>query len=437
MASNSEDEVMNHISDVEEDDDLFGDVPDEEPETAPPRILSDAELDSGDDSGRDDRVLDKEDEEESPAEDTRNARILEADIFRHPVPRPSDGEFHTLRLPNFFGIEPREYSPQTFEIPVSDHNVTTQSANFSARNVAESTIRYRKTDSGKLESNTNIYTWSDGSTTIAIGDQHYELQSKPLAPAKDSKYQEVLDSHHYMASPSVTSQILVFVGHMTNEFTVRPNKDIEDDALNTLKKNLTAATGLQGDEKKRPNMIVQMEDPELQKKRAETAEKERMRAQRRREAQLEKASQSTAGRRAGIGAGLTLDDLDGRSGRRGPRKPAGAKRPRRRPDYDSDDDLPRGRNREDEYDKEDDFLASSDEEPEEGGGDDDEEEIIDESDEAPRHKKQKTSKKPVEESDADADAEADLDDDEIVQAPHAEAGGNRRKRNIIEDEDDE
>ncbi|KAJ8061107.1 hypothetical protein OCU04_010181 [Sclerotinia nivalis] len=435
MASNSEDEVMNNISDVEEDDDLFGDVPDEEPETAPPRMLSDAELDSGDDEGRDDRAPNKEDEEELPAEDTRNARILEADIFRHPVPRPSDGEFHTFRLPKFFGIEPREYNPETFEIPISDHHVTTQSANFSARSVAESTIRYRKTDSGKLESNTNIYTWSDGSTTLAIGDQHYELQSKPLAPAKDNKYNEVLDSHYYMASPSVTSQILVVVGHMTNEYTVRPNKDIEDDALNRLKKNFAAATGLEGGEKKRLNMIVKNEDPELQKKRAETAEKERMRAQRRREAQLERASQST-GRRPGIGAGLTLDDLDGRSGRRGPRKPAGAKRPRRRPEYDSDDDLPRGRNREDEYDKEDDFLASSDEELEEGGGDDDDEEILDESDEAPRHKKQKTSK-PAEESDADADADADLDDDEIVQAPHAEVSGNRRKRNIIEDDDDE
>ncbi|KAA8567011.1 hypothetical protein EYC84_010098 [Monilinia fructicola] len=415
MASNSEDEVMNNISDIEEDDDLFGDVPDEEPEAPAPRLLSDAELDSGDDEGRDDRVPDKENEEELPTEDdTRNARILDAVVFRHPVPRPSDGEFHTFRLPSFFAIEPREYNPETFEIPVSDHHVDTQSANFSARNVAESMIRYRKADSGKLESNTNIYTWSDGSTTLAIGDQHYELQSKPLAPAKDSKYQEVLDSHYYLASPSFTSQNLIIVGHMTNEYTVRPNKNIEDDALNRLKKNLTAATGLKGDEKKRPNLFVQKEDPELQKKRAETAEKERMRAQRRREAQLEKASQST-GRRAGIGAGLSLDDLDSRAGRRGPRKPVGLSAL--------------------VVDQKDDFLASSDEELEDGGADDDEE-ILDESDEAPRRKKQKTSK-PAEDSDADADAEADLDDDEIVQPSHAEVGGNRRKRNIIEDDDDE
>lgn len=109
MASNSEDEVLNNISDIDEDDDLFGDVPDEEPETAPPRMLSDAELDSGDDEGRDDRVPEREDDDELPAEDTRNARILENDIFRHPVPRPSDGQVSTpcssvMRMSNNFTV---------------------------------------------------------------------------------------------------------------------------------------------------------------------------------------------------------------------------------------------------------------------------------------------------------------------------------------------
>jgi RNA polymerase-associated protein LEO1 len=174
-------------------------------------------------------------------------------------------------------------------------------------------------------------------------------------------------------------------------------------------------------------VITNTQDPELQKKRAELAEKERMRAQRRRETAAEKANLP---RRPG--GGLSVEDLEGRGGRRASgsgRKPPGAKRPRRRPEYDSDDDLPRGRNREDEYDKEDDFLASSDEE----------EVIDDESDrEAPKSKKLKTSKT-EETSDPDADAEADLDE-EVAAAPitsEAVAAGRGRKRNIIEDDDDE
>jgi RNA polymerase-associated protein LEO1 len=305
-------------------------------------------------------------------------------------------------------------------------------------------MRYRKNlSTDKLESNTVLYKWSDGSTTISVGDQHYELQTKPLAPPRDSKaYQEVQDSHTYVASPSIQSQLLLMVGHMTNQYTVRPNKSIEDDALEKLQRSLAAAArgGNKNDDKNGPQVITNTQDPELQKKRAELAEKERMRAQRRRETAAEKANIPIGGRRPG---GLNVDDLEGRGGRRAPgsgRKPAGAKRPRRRPEYDSDDDLPRGRNREDEYDKEDDFLASSDEELEEGGDDDDEEEILDDESEAeePKAKKQKQPK-PEELSDADADAEADLDDDEAPAPPVASepSGVRGRKRNIIEDDEDE
>jgi RNA polymerase-associated protein LEO1 len=302
-------------------------------------------------------------------------------------------------------------------------------------------MRYRKDPAGNLESNTLVYKWSDGSTTLAIGDQHYELQTKPLAPQRDSKpYLEVQDSHAYIATPSMEAQLLTLFGHMTNEFTVRPNKDLEDDALERLQKSLAAAAR-KGNDKNGPELIINQEDPELQKKRAEMAEKEQMRLQRRRETAAEKASASGSRRGAGT---LTVDDLEG-GRRRGPntgRKPPGTNRPRRKADYDTDDDLPRGRGREDEYDKEDDFLASSDEELEEGGGDDEEEEEIldDESDrEEPKAKKQKTSSKPEEVSDADADGEADMDDDEApaVQASNEGAGGRGRKRNVIEDDEDD
>ncbi len=347
-------------------------------------------------------------------------------------------------MPKFLGIDPRAFEPKTFKIPTSDHHTETKSANFSANAVAASTIRYRKnTSTGKLESNTVVYRWSDGSTTIGIGDQHYELQSKPLAPPKDSKsYQEVQDSHSYLASPSIASQVLIMVGHMTNQYTVRPNKEIEDDALEKLQRSMAAAArgGHKGDAKGGPELITNTEDPELQKKKAELAEKERMRLQRRRETAAEKANLPKHGR--GVLGGLSVDDLEGRSGRRAPGagRNKGPKPRRRRPDYDSDDELPRGRNREDEYDKEDDFLASSDEDLEGGEGDDDEdeEEILDEESdrEQPKAKRQKTAK-PVEEV-SDADADADLDDEEAPAVPTStEPAGRGRKRLIIEDDDDE
>jgi RNA polymerase-associated protein LEO1 len=300
------------------------------------------------------------------------------------------------------------------------------------------TMRYRKGDSG-LESNTVVYKWSDGSTTIGVGEQHYVLQTKPLAPPRDAKpYQEVQDSHSYVASPSIASQLLVLVGHMANQYTVRPNKDIEDDALEKLQRGLAAAArgSMKNSAKDGPVLIMNTQDPELQKKRAELADKEAMRRVRRDDAAKEKAA--LGGRRPPMG-GLNVDDLEGRSGRRAPsgRKASGAKRARRRPDYDSDDDLPRGgRTREDEYDKEDDFLADSDEELEEGDEEEDEEEVDDESDREPKAKKQKTA--PRQEVDSDMDAEGDLDDEAPAPVAVTEPAARGRKgRHIIEDDDDD
>lgn len=227
---------------------------------------------------------------------------------------------------------------------------------------------------------------------------------------------------------------------MSNQHTVRPNEAVEDDALDKLQKSLAAAARRGNKNEKGPELIASTQDPELQKRRAEIAEKERMRAQRRRETAAEKASLShrSGGGRSG---GLSLDDLEGR-GRRAPTSGRKPPKPRkRRPEYDSDDDDgPKGRSREDEYDMEDDFLAPSDDEEEAPAEDDEEEEELldEESDREERKaKKQKTSRH-EDVSDADADAEADLDDEEAPAAPVvADAAGRGRKRNIIEDDDDE
>lgn len=362
-----------------------------------------------------------------------------------------------LRIPRFLGLDPGPYESDTFEPPTTDHHSTTKSANFSPAAVAATTIRYRKDPStGKLVSNANFHRWSDGSVTIQIGDQHYELQSKPLAPPMDAKpYQDHLDSHTYLAYPHEEAQMLQTIGHMNNQFTVRPNKDVQDDALERLQSSLAAAArrGKAGGEG--IGMIETKMDPELQKKQAELAEKERIKAQKRMESLAAKSEQRSGrvlGR--GMGGGLSIDDLEG--GRRAlgstRKRPVAAQGPRarrRRAEYDSDDDdLPRGaRNKEDEYDLEDDFLATSDEEGEEAEGDGDEdeeeEEDIDDGSE-PDERRAKKSKKESQRShmprdDADADAEGDVDNDvDDGAAPAAEVTAARgKRRNVIEDDDDE
>lgn len=342
-------------------------------------------------------------------------------------------------MPSFVGIAPAQYDPVTFEIPTTDHHSDNKSEKFSANATAASTIRYRKTSDGKLQSNTLMHKWSDGSVTVQIGDQHYELQHKPLAQSKDAKvYQDVLDSHQYLASPHMQSELLMLIGHMSKELSFRPSGLQQDDALERLQNNLAAAArGRNKDNKDGIAVITNNQDPELQKKEAEMAEKERMKAQRRREAAAARSDQNTGRISRSLGGGLSIGDLEDGGGRRAhaggrkprPRAPASK---RARNNYDSDeDDMPRGRNREDEYDLDDGFLAGSDEEIEEDEEDEEEEEEILDEDE-PKSKKRKASRA---QSVSDADADAELDDDAPGETAEAVARGKRR--NIIEDDEDD
>lgn len=294
----------------------------------------------------------------------------------------------------------------------------------------------RDPHTGKLQSNTHLHRWSDGSVTLAVGDEQYEIQSKPLAPAPGRPYQEVQDAHYYAAAAHLTTNSLVIIGHFTEQFSVRPNKDVIDEAVEKLKADLA------GSQKNRANemIITTNEDPELQMKQEELAEKERMRAQRRRETAAARIDGFGGGGGGGRykGGALSIGDLEtGRRGGPAGRKrgaPGGPKNKHRKPEYDSDDELPSGTRRQEEYDLDDGFLVDSDEES--GGGDDgeEEEEMLDEDEDdrpAPRAKKRQRTFEPA---DGDADGEPDHVDAR-VQA--AERSGNHRRRHVINDDDEE
>lgn len=271
--------------------------------------------------------------------------------------------------------------------------------------------------------------------TMSVGGDHYEVQKKVMAPPSDKPYQEVQDSHCYAAAAHLSSNLLLTVGHISEQYTVLPNKNMQDDALAALATKMQAVA--RGKARLADHIFTATIDPELQRKEAEMAEKERMKAQRRRENAAARLDSRTGTGNFRSGGGLSIGDLEGgRRGAGGARKRGqpGASRPKKRkPEYDSDDDLPAGRGRNDDYDHEDDFIAPSDDEGSAEEEEDDDEDLLDDDDEeeAPRAKRQKTA----EAEDEDADADADPDD---VDAPAANAEQSRgRRRNIVDDDDDE
>jgi len=327
-------------------------------------------------------------------------------------------QLHSLRVPKFIKLNPIEYKADSWQPSKWD----LKNANSEAPVPVILSRRDPKT--GKLQSNTNIHKWSDGSVTLAIGDEHYEIQSKPLVGPDTKSYSEVQDAHYYAAAAHLTTNSLLIVGHFTEQYTVKPNKEVQDHALERLK-----ATLAESKKEKTDMVLLTTEDPEMQKKQAEKAERELMKLQRKRE--------NAAARADGMGrykgGALSIGELEGRRAGAGGRKrgaPGGPKAKRRRPEYDSDDDLPSGARRTDNYDMEDGFLVDSDEESE-VVEEDDEEEILDDDEEetAPRVKRRRTA----DEDEGDKDAEGDLDDD----TPQAAESSNRRRRHIIDDDDEE
>lgn len=322
----------------------------------------------------------------------------------------------------------REYDPDTFE-PTPWDMENAKSAQ------PKGVVRFRRDpNTGEMLSNTLVHRWSDGSLTIAVGSTHYEIQTKKMAPSTEKSYQEREDAHYYAAAPHFLKDSLLTVGHIDEQYTVLVNRDMQDDATLKLAQDMAAAA-----RGKRPNenemIITATRDPELQKKEAELAEKERMKAQRRRENAAARVDSRGTSYRSG---GLSVNDLEGgRRGAGGARKRGAggaARAKRRRPEYDSDDDLPSGSRRQDEYDREDDFIAPSDDDMASEAEDDEEEEDLldDEEEEAPRKKRQKTAES-EEDADADADADADLDD---LDAPAPTEQSRSRRRNIIDDDDE-
>lgn len=338
-----------------------------------------------------------------------------------------------------------------FQPPVTDHHSSgPPSSTFSAHHTSNNTIRWRHSPKYQdtIQSNARILRWSDGSLTLQIASnprEHFELTAKPLAqpqvnprkPTPTSRFKSRAqapepynpreDSHTYLGAPHEHADIIRFTNHVTAALAVKSSSDQNDEALVRLKEQMAEA---QKGSKKTVDgglaVINISEDPELAKKRAELAEKEKSKMQRRLQNQQDRETTRSNNvlkrsglRPGGMGAGLTiggLEDDEGMATTKGRVSKPKSRKPRRRnSEYseDEDDYRGRGRNREDEYDEDDGFLVGSDEEPEVGEESEEEEELGEEGDEEAEEEKPK--KRESEEA----------------------AGGRTKRRRVIEDEDEE
>ncbi|KAF2199015.1 hypothetical protein GQ43DRAFT_134213 [Delitschia confertaspora ATCC 74209] len=317
---------------------------------------------------------------------------MDAEIVRHAIPEPSDGELYFLKVPRFLNIEPTRWNPKTFQPPTTDHHSKTASETFSAYNTAMTTVRWRhsRSDPKKLQSNARVLRWSDGSLTLQFASDpitQYEMSANALAPPQHNpkiptptsiRYkpgqrppnQATKESYTYLAAPSENASLIRITNKLTTTLMVNATaNDSKDSALLQLQSALAASANKGREEGKAGVEIVNLnEDPELARAKEEAQYKEKLKSdrakQRAEEKQQDRNSRAFGRSGARRSYGLSLGGLEdeggvGRGGVRKPRK-TGLRR-----DWSDDEDYGiRGRTREDEYDEEDDFIAGSDEEEE-------------------------------------------------------------------------
>lgn len=356
---------------------------------------------------------------------------------------------YLMKVPDFLAFEPKTWNHRTFQPPSTDHHSRTgPSETFSAYNTALSTIRWRHSPSKpqQLQSNARILRWSDGSLTLQLASnptQQYEIGSNSLAPRQrnpikptpqsikpgERNPKEGRDMFTYLAAPNQSAGLLRVTHKITTALSVNPSADTTDDSVERLKRSLaTAAHGKVGANSSAIEMAKVDEDPELARKKAEVAEREKQRARKRREAAEMRESERTGrvlGRSGGARAGgLTAGMLeDDEMGAPRPRRKAPARRQRRNSEYSEDEDFGRKRGNfgGDEYEN-DDFVVASDEEEE--APEDDDEDIDDGIVEPERPSKRRSP----------APAADDGDEDEGAEVVQASRG---KRRRVLDDEDEE
>lgn len=338
-----------------------------------------------------------------------------------------------MPIPNFLSIETEEFNPETYVPP--------------PYSTAATSIcwRYDPNDASTLESNARIIQWEDGSMTLQLASapkEQYKIAIKPLAPrSKSGEYDPKLDSHVYLGAAAESSSVFRLTSHVTHGLNILPSSIETDDAVQRLQESLAAATrgGKKTADGSAPVIEVK-EDPELAKKQAEMAEREKMKAARRRQQLADR--ELDRGRRVGVshrtgGSGLSVGALEDGGGMLTTRARKPRKSNRRGEIYtdDEEDYDRRGRTREDEYDEDDDFLAPSDEEPEVADDGDEEDELADEDmdaegEEDAQPARRAAKEKPANQKRKSVEPEAGL-------GPSASPPARKKHRYVVDDDEDE
>lgn len=206
-----------------------------------------------------------------------DSTVIEVDIPK--ITTDLGKQVHFVRFPNFLSVEARPFDPAMYEDEVEDDELLDEEGRARLKLKVENTIRWRKyTDENGIEltdSNARVVKWSDGSMSMHLGSEIFDIQQMPLKGDQDHLF---IRQGTGLQGQAVFRTKLSFRPHSTKSATHRKMT------------NRLALRHSQNQQKIRV-MAVAGEDPESKKEERIKKEEEELRAHMRREAQARRVKE--------------------------------------------------------------------------------------------------------------------------------------------------
>ncbi|XP_065121156.1 RNA polymerase-associated protein LEO1 [Paramisgurnus dabryanus] len=225
--------------------------------------------------------------EEEPVPETR----IEVEIPK--VSTDLGSELFFVKLPNFLSVEPRPFDPQYYEDEFEDEEMLDEEGRTRLKLKVENTIRWRsrRDEEGNevKESNARIVKWSDGSMSLHLGNEVFDVYKAPLQGDHNHLF---IRQGTGLQGQAVFKTKLTFRPHSTDSATHRKmTLSLADRCSKTQKIRILPMAG---------------RDPESQRNEMIKKEEERLRASIRRESQQRRMREKQHQR--GLNAGYLEPD---------------------------------------------------------------------------------------------------------------------------------
>ncbi|KAG1048460.1 hypothetical protein G6F43_009150 [Rhizopus delemar] len=215
-----------------------------------------------------------------------------------PLPYSDNNKYYLAKLPRFLDVEVDPFVPEEFNTKIEE-GLTPAQERESIREQIENTIRWRRiiNEHGEeaMQSNAHLVEWEDGKVSLMLGDECFDVGSKPVGA----------DEHVFLLAHQTESGALESQVEFTDHMTFRPSGLTSD-----THRHITAQIADRQVKKHKTKMYYTEKDPELMKQELELQEAERLKAQKKLEAQRKKADMryTDSARRREFGDYDTADD---------------------------------------------------------------------------------------------------------------------------------